>query len=405
MKYPIKETSYLTISSVVTRIVAVLFTVVLARTLSVSDFGLFKYLLTVAGFYSIILAGPQMAATKFIGEARGDRARITEQFTSASLLETTLFTLLVIIIVIFSDNKLFVILLLFSLLIDNYYLSLVRGLLSYTKLLGYKLVENIIQLVMLLSFYFIFGTIDLGSAVVFFSVAGIASLLIFESIKPEFYSFSKIRKNALRQQIIFSIPVVLGNAGWTVFIGVNTLYIASLINNDAVAYFGVATTIVQAFSFLPDAIITIILPRVAGSYNKSKIVRPLNIAIAGCLVVSGFILLFLVLCQDFIVLKIFSKSYSPALNIIIPMALAQIIISIHQIFAAVWQGLGKPGIPSITISIGAFCNLVAGYFLTKSMGIYGAVLSYAFSSFIATFIIAILWYRWRNRIVPSLAID
>jgi stage V sporulation protein B len=402
MKYPIRETSLLTISSVVTRVVAVVFTVILARALSVSDFGLFKYLLTVASFYSIILAGPQMAATKFIGAAHGDRQAIIGQFAASSFLNAIMFILLTIVIAIFSDYKVFVILLLFSLLIDNYYLALIRGILNYSKLLGYKLVENIIQLVLLLGSFVIYGTIDLGLAIVYFSFAGVVSLLLFELVKPEFISFSKISKITIIQQLRFSIPVVLGNIGWTVFIGVNTIYIARFLSNDSVAYFGVASTIVQAFSFLPDAITTIILPKVAGSNDKSKIVKPLNIAILGCLAASGLILILLVFFQDFIVLTVFSKSYSPALGIIIPMALAQVIISIHQIFAAVWQGLGKPGIPSITISIGAAFNLIAGYFLTKSMGITGAVLSFAMSSLIATLIISYLWYRWRNTLAPLL---
>lgn len=374
-----------------------LYFVILARTLSVSDYGLFRYLITIASMYAIIFTGFPTALTKFIGADKNNKKLTAEYLTNSLYIMFACFLVLVLIILFSSENKLYLILFLFAILIDAIYLGYIRGLLNYVKLAGFNLVENLIQITILIVSYLIFRQINFTYAVVFFSFSGILSLIIFEIIKPEFKLKWKISKEKIKNLTRYAIPVTLGSIGWTAMFGINMIFIKQFLNTEQVGYYSVGVTLAQAFSFLPTAIATIMLPKVAGLKNKSRIIKPLSLAVIGSLLISAIGLFILLLLKQPILLLIFGEKYLPAIKVILPLSIGQIFIAIHQIYASVWQGLNRPIIPTITISIAALFNIVGSYFLTKAYGIVGASISNAVTSFIALIIITTLFYtKWKT---------
>ncbi|MEM2139124.1 MAG: polysaccharide biosynthesis C-terminal domain-containing protein, partial [Candidatus Woesearchaeota archaeon] len=91
--------------------------------------------------------------------------------------------------------------------------------------------------------------------------------------------------------------------------------------------------------------------------------------------------------NKFLITLLFGEKYIQTSLIILPLSLGQIFISLHQIYASIFQGLNKPQIPSTTISIAAFFNIIGSYFLTKHYGILGSSISNAITSFIALILI------------------
>jgi O-antigen/teichoic acid export membrane protein len=72
-------------------------------------------------------------------------------------------------------------------------------------------------------------------------------------------------------------------------------------------------------------------------------------------------------------------------------------ISLLGIYSAIFQGLNKPGIPSMIIVITAALNIIFSYFLTKNYGIIGAGLSNAITCTIALIISVILFeIKWKK---------
>ena len=396
MKKLIKQTTILTISNVLVRFTGMLFFVLLARYSSVSDYGLFRYLITIASLYAILFSGIPTAMTKFIGENKSDNKGVIDYIDNSLILMFITFFILVIIIVLFNSNKIYLILLLFAVLIDTLYLGFISGLLNYVKLFGFKLIENMIQLVILLISYFLYKEVNFTFAVIFFSFSGLISLFIFECFKFEFKLRFKYDKDKIKRIIKYTIPVALGAIGWQIMFGINTIFIQKFYNATQVGYYSVGITLVQIFTFLPAAICTIMLPKVASTQQKEKIYGYTKLAVIASLVISFAILILLLVFKSWLLNMIFTSKYLPALVILLPLSLGQICISLHQIYASVWQGLGRPGVPSITISIAAVLNIVGSYFLTKSYGIVGAAISNAITSFIALMIISIWFHsKWK----------
>lgn len=390
MKHLIKSTMYLTVSNVLTKVFSLVFFVILARSLSVDDYGLFRYLLTVSLIYAIGFSGFNTSLTFFVSKYR---KHSSDYVFNSFLLMFFIFIILSVIILLFQEYSFYLILFLFASLVDFFYLGFSRGILNYFKLAGFKLVENIIQLIILVIFYFTFKSVDFGFAVIFYSFSGLLSLIFFEIIKNELVFSFKVSLEKIKKIFKYTIPVTLGSIGWSLMFGINAVFIKLFYNTEQVAYFSVGETIVQVFSFIPAAISITLLPKVASLKNKNKIIKPLNYAVLGTFLISIFILITLLITDKLIINLIFTDKYLPALRVILPLSLAQIFIAIHNIYAAVWQGLNKPIIPTITISIAAILNVIGSYFLTKNFGIVGAATSNAITSFIDAILIIILFYR------------
>ncbi|MEM4710903.1 MAG: oligosaccharide flippase family protein [Candidatus Woesearchaeota archaeon] len=390
MKHLIKSTMYLTISNVLTKVFSLVFFIILARSLSVNDYGLFRYLLTVSLIYAIGFSGINTSLTFFVSKYR---KKSSEYIFNSFFLMFFIFIILSIIILIFQEYSFYLILFLFASLVDFFYLGFSRGILNYFKLAGFKLVENIIQLIILVTFYFTFKSVDFGFAVIFYSFSGLLSLIFFEIIKNELVFSFKFSFEKIKKIIKYTIPVTLGSIGWSLMFGINVVFIKLFYNTEQVAYFSVGESIVQVFGFIPGAIGTILLPKISRLKNKNKILKPLKFAILSNIIISFFILIFLLLTNKILIHYFFTDVYLPSSVVILPLSLAQIFIAIVYIFGTVFQGLNKPLIPTITISIAAVLNVIGSYFLTKNFGIVGAATSNAITSFIAATLIIILFYR------------
>jgi O-antigen/teichoic acid export membrane protein len=397
MKNTVKQTMFLSISNAATRFMGMLFFIILARSLTVSEYGLFRYLLTLSVLFALPFTGIPTALSRYFGDSQIDPDLKNEYLGNSILLILSLYLVIAAIIVIFTSHKVLLLFFVFALLIDMLYMGLVRGKLDYLKLNGFKLLENIIQLTVLILAFIIYKQVNLTFSVIFFSLSGLISLAIFEIAMPDIkisWSYSRQRiGNILR----YSIPVTIGSVGWALLFAISSIYIEQFYGTEQVAYFSIGLTLMQIFSFLPDSINTIILPKVAGLIDKRKIRVPLRMAAFGCMGASVLIFVPVFIFRDLIIELLFSSKYLPAAAIILPLTIGQIFLIVQQIYGTAWQGLGKPAISSIVISIAAGINLIIGYFLTRKFGIYGASVALAISAFISWVIIMFVWSRWIKR--------
>ncbi|MBN2368369.1 flippase [Candidatus Woesearchaeota archaeon] len=393
MNHLIKSTTALTATNVITKVTSMLFFILLARSMSVSDYGLFRYLITLSAMYGILFTGIPTALTKYLSHER----KLLKEYLSNTVFMMAIAFVVLSAVALFSEYRIFLILFIFAVLIDSLYLGFVRGLLNYVKLAGFKLGENIIQLVILVISYFIFKELNFTFAVIFYSFSGLLSLIIFEIWKPELKFTRKLSKEKIKQLLKYTIPVTLGSIGWTIMFGINSIFIEAFSNTEQVGYYSVGMTLVQAFTFLPAAIATIIMPKVSSLKDKNRLLKPLTLAVLGTIAISAVGLVALLLLITPIINILFTDVYLPSAIIILPLSLSQIFISIHQIFASVFQGLDKPGVPSTTISIAAAFNVLGSYLLTKNYGILGASISSAVTSFLALILISI-WFKikWKT---------
>jgi O-antigen/teichoic acid export membrane protein len=390
----VKHTAALAISNVIARFLAMLFFVLLARSLSVADYGLFRYLITLASIYGLVFSAIPTALAKFFSENRDNEDRRREYLDNSVILMIILYILVAFVILIFSPNKMFLLLFAFALMIDLFYIGFARGLLDLVKLGGYKLIENIIQLALLISAFILFQNLNLVYTVVFYSFSGVIAIIMFEIFRPELKVRWRFSKCVSSQIIKYSLSFTVGSVGWALLLGVPSVYIEQFHGIEQVGYYSVIATLMQVFSFLPDAVFTLIVPKVAGLKDKMQIIKPLKLAAWGCFFISMLIFIPMYYYRELILTLLFTDKYLPAAIIIFPLSLAQIFLILNQIYGTAFHGLGKPGIPSIVITIAGGVNIVVGYFFTKSYGILGASYSLTISALIAWVLIAIKWRVW-----------
>lgn len=390
----VKHTAALAISNVISRFLAMIFFVLLARSLSVADYGLFRYLITLASIYGLVFSAIPTALAKFLSEHRDNTDLKKAYLGNSVILMILLYIIVLIVILIFSPNKLFLLLFTFALMIDLLYIGFARGLLDFVKLGGYKFLENIIQLALLISAFALFKNPDMAYMVIFYSMSGVISIIIFEIFRPELKVNWRLSRVVSSQIIKYSLSFTVGSVGWALLLGIPSVYIEKFHGLEQVGYFSVIATLMQVFSFLPDAVFTLIVPKVAGLKDKRQIVKPLKLAAWGCFVFSLLIFIPLYYYRELALTLIFTEKYLPATIIILPMALSQLFLILNQIYGTAFQGLGRPGIPSIVITIAGVINLVIGYFLTKSYGILGASYSLTISALASWILITIIWLLW-----------
>jgi O-antigen/teichoic acid export membrane protein len=393
----VKHTFILSVSNVLTRGMGMLFFIILARSLTVAEYGLFRFLLTLSSIYALAFVGVPTALTKFLGDSGSDPNLRTEYLSNSLLLVVFLYLAITIAVVIFASHKILLLLFILTFLVDLFYTGFARGILDYLKLNGFKLFENVIQLMILVSVFYFYRHIDLNFSVVFYSFSGLLSLAVFEMIRPNFKIKWRYSKRRVAEILRYALPVTLGAVGWTLLYGISNIYIEHFNGTEQVGYFSVGLTLMQIFSFLPNAIYTILMPKAASLKDKRRIVKPLRAALFGCLAISIVISIPIFIFRNFVIIFLFSSRYLPAVAVILPLMISQLFLIMYQLYGTAWQGLGKPTITSIIIAIAAAINIIAGYFLTKAFGIVGASISLALSAFAAWLAAILIWHRWVKR--------
>jgi PST family polysaccharide transporter len=397
INHTVKQTFILSASNVITRFIGMIFYIILARSLSVSEYGLFRYLFTLSSIYALVFIGIPTALTKFLGDSDTNPAVKREYLSNSFFISLFIFLVLTIIVMIFTSYKIFLLLFILAYMVDQFYIGFARGMLDYLKLNGFKLLENALQLAILAVAFLINRGVTFNISVIFYSLSGIVSLFVFELIKPEFKISWSISVKRIKEIVRYAGPVTLGAVGWTLLYGISNIYIEHFYGTEQIGYFSVGLTLMQIFNFFPDAIYTIMMPKAAGLKDKRKIRKPLIFAVLGCLLLSIIILIPLYIFRAPIISMLFSAKYLPSAVIILPLTLAQIFLIVYQIYGTAWQGFGKPAFTSTIIAIAAGINIFTGYFMIKSYGIVGASISLAISSLVACIITILLWRRWVSR--------
>ncbi|UCC80888.1 MAG: oligosaccharide flippase family protein [Candidatus Zixiibacteriota bacterium] len=388
MKTAIKQTSILTLSNGFNRFLGMIFLVALTRLIDVSEYGQFRYLLNIASLFSLALTGTPISLAKFLGENPGDRDLRKSVLVNSLSIMSSIYLVIVVIFRILYKDYLLLDLLLLGLLIESLYIGFSRGLLNIVKLSVFRLVKNIIQLAAIGLVALLSLEIGVLEAVLFFLLSNLVSLTALEIYRREM-EFSLSFSGAIIKKLInYTIPVTLGGVGWSVLVTVNPIIIERFRGTESVAYYTAGITLMQVFAFLPDAMATMILPKVAGIRDKRNIIKPFLSGVGGSLLINALILIPVYLFRERIIIIIFSSEYLNLAPIVLLLAVGQISLVSHQLFASFWQGLGRPAVPSITISVGCAINLVASIILTNIYGIRGAALSYALSTSCSLILIA-----------------
>ena len=401
MKKAIQQASILTFSNGFSKFLSMLFLVALTRLISVNEYGQFRYILNLASLLSLAILGVSTSLAKFLRETPGDNEIKKGYLTNSLSVMGIIFLVIFTVSWIFYDYYLLFGILLFGIMIESFFMGYSRGLLNIMKLSAFRPIKGTFQLMAMGVAVLLSLKIGVLEAALFFSLSGLLSLIILEIYRWEMELGLSISKEVIKKIINYMIPVTLGAVGWSVLLAVNPIVIERLRGTESVAYYTAGITLMQVFAFLPEAVSTMILPKVAGTREVSRIIRPFIFGVMGCVTISILILIGLYIFREWIIIMVFSREYLNAAPIVLFLAIGQISLVTHQLFASFWQGLGRPAVPSITITVGCIINLVASIILTNIYGIWGSALSYAISTTFSLILIAGYFMLKKKVIIES----
>lgn len=397
----IRHTVWLTISNVLTKLFAIIFTVVLARTLTANDYGLFKYVLSLASIFSILLLGIPVSLTKYISQYRTQQTKIDKYVSTGITLSILLFLLTSIVIILYGANSIFTLLVVLKITVDAFYYALIRGLINFNKLLAFRFVTNLLNAILVLIAVLSFTDISISLAIAIYVSTPIISILIFETIQNEKFriKLKHFSKKCAIKILKFAAPVIIASVGYDIMFNIDTIIIKQLEGLESVATYSIARTLTLVFTFISGATVTLLMPKISNflSHNNdfAYILRVTKKTLMVILLSSLTIYIAYVLFGELIIRLLFTEKYLDAFYPLLLLSLGQIFFSGFSIIWSVWEGQGKPYLPSIITILGALLNIIGNYILIPLYGINGAAISTAGVS-VATFIVAYTMLTWRK---------
>jgi O-antigen/teichoic acid export membrane protein len=394
----LKDSIIVGIGSTFARVLGLLFNILIARLLTPDDFGFARYSLTLAGVLTIVSASAPGAIGRFLAAHPDDREARDRYYTNgvvgfgAILLASLAISVPAMFILgKFDVGTLFAVV---GLSVFFMYISVMRGLSSSWKIgLGY-ISTNVVLLFVTVVVLGLFGWQSATLALIIFGVANCAPLVILEVARKTPLSFrrSLVSRETLIELGKFSVPMILSNAAYTLWYGMDMLLIEGLSPQNTADY-SAAKTLSQAFIFVPTAISMVLMPRVAAMELR----RSVKLASFAALLAYGLSLigvLIVWLAGEPLVRLVFGDGYARAYLPLFIMGLGMTVYSVYLVFEGFMLGRGQPGSHAWAMFVAMLVSFGVGFVLTPGYGLLGASLAFTLGITCATFVLTFNMWRF-----------
>lgn len=331
MKQILKQTSWLVIAQLISKIIGFFYTIFLARNLGVLDFGLYS---VAFAYFSIISSMTEFGFTRFlVREVARDKGKGASLFVNINCLRLTstsvLFAFFSLILYFWDPDKIRVSITLLAILavIPQSVNSTFDGIFAAIRKLEY----SSISLIFLNLSTTILGVILINSG--YGPTGAVTSLIIGQLLNLVLQAFflKKLRFHfplhtswqTFKQIIKGSLPFGLLGILGLLYFKVDTLMLSYLKGNFDTGIYGVAYKFFEAVVFIPAALSTALFPVLANlhDHNKDQVkklyFKSLKILfVLSLVVVLGYILILPIIIDTFL------PNYLPAISAIKILSLA-----------------------------------------------------------------------------------
>lgn len=338
MRSILKQTSWLFLAQSITRVIGLFYTIFLARTLGVEEFGL--YVLALA-YFSLVSSVSDFGFNRFlIRELAKDKLKLPELVCNIAMLRLTLAAILFAIfaygLYLFDPDKLRVSLTLLAVLailpqsaaitIDAVFVAFRKLQFSALALLISSLTTVLLGSILV---YFGLGAFGAVNAIIFGQLAYVLALAIF-LWRQGVLNLSSVKFATLKQVTLGSLPYGLLGILGLLYFRIDTLLLSYLRGNFEVGLYGAAYRFLEAVVFIPTALGIALFPVMAKLHTlhvsqiKSLYVRSMKI--------MGFIsiiLAFVYITILPIIIKEFLPKFLPSIDAVRILALAIPFMFLH----------------------------------------------------------------------------
>ena len=383
------------------RVLGLLFFIIVARICIPEDYGYIKYSIAVAGIAGVALVSQGTTLARYLGKYKGNKEIENQYFSNIviAVLITLFIVVLVLFIILYIVNKLHVgiFLVVIGTTISEIYYGLLRGFIFYIRLTLFLIGTNVVKIVLILLIFYT-GYYQPQLVLAIFGLSCIVPLLFMELKNPSPVSFKikTVSKETLKELGKFSVPIIVASYAYSLITSFDTICIEHYLGMYEVGIYSVAKTLGQIFVFVPLAINTILMPKVAGFNEKKEIKRYLKLSLVLVISASLVLLSGIFIFQRELIELIFTAKYLEASAVLVIYSMGMVFYSIYSTAGNVLIGVGKPKIYMDTSLICAMINVIGNLYAVPRWGIYGAGIIFMISYLIALislFIITLLRYK------------
>lgn len=378
---------------VVSRVFALGFYVLVARTMSSEDYGSLRFALILGTLGVIGVTSISSTIARYLAKSAGQAESQSAVLSNALaiLVAGTAVSLLIVMPIshVLSLSVGGVAVVMGGLALFHGYTGVVRGSSRVTSIATYAATGNGIQLAAVIVMYFVLETPPVTLVLVVFGSSYMAALILHELMAGKRVNISRrlIDKARLRDLAWFTAPLATAHAAYTLLFTIDIILLRVFFDNAAVGEYAVAKTVTQLFLILPVSVYSLLMP--AAARGDRRIKAMLGVSLAVYLVTSLLLTLILALYGRSIIEATFSATYGQAAAALVPLSVGTTLYGLALIGASVWIGTGKTMNYTIAVATGAMSALVSGLVLIPSYGLVGSASSFAIGGGVCLFAVCI----------------
>jgi O-antigen/teichoic acid export membrane protein len=374
----LKKASMIGTGHIIGQAIAFVFLTIIAIFLKKEEYGEVRYILSAATLFSaVIAAGLPATMTRYLARYNEKPIKRNRYFSNIMIIFLIMLIVTEFIVIIIFIDKLIITLVVIGFSVPLLYMGTIRGLMQYRKFSIESLTRNLVKIVILFAIFYVIGVTDI-TVLLIYSFGGWITILILESIWPAGIKFNLkyISKKYVKEILRFSIPVFITTFAFTIAAQIPVIIIALYWDYETVAIFGVAITLTLIFGFIPMAVNTITMPKIAAEKNTEKRIR-IFLQSSYLILITAFLLWILTIIIGKWGLRIiFGEKYILSYWPLIILALGSVFLALRNTFESLWVGGGRP-INSVYDTVGAgLITTLVSFLLIPNYGSIGASIAF-----------------------------
>ncbi len=374
----LRGSALLSIGTIISRILGILFSFILAMFFLPEEYGYIQYNITIAALIAVLTQPfSQHVMARFIGKYSYDKEKTHKIVMNMYFIHIILFILTIFItipILILSNRfNIGVFIIFIGQMFFYIYWGLSLGFSEPHKLTIVYLSSNAIQLILLTIIFYIFKT---SSSFIVLSIYGLSYLLpiVFMQLSRPFvieFKIHYISKELITEILRFSLPIWFSHAAYILYSTISLLMLEAYSKQMDLGIYSVTYTLCQGFVLIPTSVAMIIMPKIAGSSERGNLyLLKSNLIISLLINVIIFIVYMFVIKS--VITYLFGTSYVADSATYAILALAMIIFGIHSIITAFIVGSGRPRDETISRLVCLIITFLIGWLYIPAAGALGA---------------------------------
>jgi O-antigen/teichoic acid export membrane protein len=196
--------------------------------------------------------------------------------------------------------------------------------------------------------------------------------------------------NLVKKMVHFGFRSYIGSIFQFLNYRLDVFLVTALAGTTAVGYYVVAVTLVERIWDLPNAIRTVLQPRMT-AVSEQESIRMAVVFTRNVFMLGGLLGLSLAFLDRFAIKLLFGKEYLPAAQALLILLPGAVVFSINKILAAHLVARGYPQIPSATAIIGLLVNIPLNLLLVPRWGMRGAAVA-STAMYLVVTLMVIFWF-------------